>query len=761
MTRNLFADLNEPQRQAVMHVDGPLLVLAGAGSGKTRVITRRIVQLISTGVAPWNILALTFTNKAAREMRERVERLAPAKGATLCTFHALCARLLREFATEINLTRNYTIYNRDEQLRLVKEAMRRAEIPPDRISPSAAHSMISNAKNNLKTAEEFAEKAAGFAQRKIAEIFAAYERLLKENNALDFDDLLLRMAFMLRDRPHVRQQLTDRYRYILIDEYQDTNRAQYIIAHGIAAGHRNICATGDPDQSIYAWRGADVRNILEFEADYSDAVVIRLEENYRSTPEILAAASRLIARNTTRKNKSLWTTRPGGRNVLVLTCDDEHAEAAAVAQAILRRRAAGGDYNTVGIFYRINALSRVIEETLMHLGIPYRIARGVEFYNRKEIRDVLAYLKLMVNPADDLSFRRIVNVPSRGIGSVTLKRLDAFAQARGLSLLDACRHGDEAPLGKAAARKVAAFVELIDSLGELNDSTSAVKEIIEAVVSRTALDKLFSRQIDAGRDAAANVAELISAAAVFDSTSEGAGDLSDYLHEVSLISDVDVVEGGAGAVTLMTLHSAKGLEFPAVFIIGCDDGMLPFRRQEAWGDQSSQEIPPEKLEEERRLAFVGMTRAMDELTVTTVRKRNLRGRSTPQAASRFINEIAGDRVTFEDLTTPEARPRSARGGFYEDAHTREQIENMDMDSPAIRMVLDEDAPPIPPEYEHLRKGCRVHSPKFGWGKLTRICGQRWPETRVEVVFDNWGHKKLVLSKARLELLNEEKGPGDF
>jgi len=739
---DLLANLNDPQRRAVQHVDGPLLVLAGAGSGKTRVITQRVAYLIQQGVAPWQVLAITFTNKAAGEMRQRVEQLRAPRGSTVCTFHSLCARLLREFADASGLAPNFSIYDRDDQLRLTKEAMARAEVPADRLTPSTVHATISNAKNELSTPAAYAEKVDGFYERNVARVFAEYEKLLAANNALDFDDLLLRMVYLLRDRPDIRAKLSGRYRYVLIDEYQDTNHAQYVLAHGIALDHENICVTGDPDQSIYAWRGADIGNIPEFEADYPNAEVVRLEENYRSTAAILGAANRLISRNTMRKDKALWTRRTGGANVRVVHCDDEHAEAREVARRIAAHRAGGGACSDVAVFYRVNSLSRVMEEALLTSGIPYRIARGVEFYNRKEIKDVLAYLRLISNPADDLSCLRIINTPARGIGATSIKRLLALGDSAGESLLGVCRRAAEAGLTTAPARKVDGFADLIASLS--GDLDRPVRDICEDVVRETGLEELYSKAGEEGTSALANINELISTAAEFDKNFEG-GTLSDYLQQVSLVSDLDHFDGSGGAATLMTLHAAKGLEFPVVFMVGCEDGLLPFRR----GDGPRWEAPdPGKLEEERRLAFVGMTRAMDDLTLMDVRRRMVRGRYQAQIASPFLDEIGAEDVEVEDLTTAPSpqSPRGQGGGFYADVRDRARIE-ADFDPYEAEMDVE-----FPPELEHLTEGCRVHHPQFGRGKVTKIHTQPWPETRADVFFDDVGPKRLKLSKAKLELL---------
>ena len=756
---DILADLNEPQRQAVTHVDGPLLVLAGAGSGKTRVITRRVAHLVAQGIPPWQVLAITFTNKAAGEMRERVDALGVARGSTVSTFHSLCARLLREYADAAGLNGSYSIYDRDDQVRAVKEAMKSAELTTDRLAPGAALATISNAKNDLLTASEYEQKAADFFQRNAAKVFTQYEKLLTANNALDFDDLLTKVAFLLRDRPDVREALGRRFRYVLIDEYQDTNRAQYVIAHGIAMDHENICATGDPDQSIYAWRGADIRNILEFEADYPNARVVHLEENYRSTTPILTVAGNLIAHNTQRKDKRLWTHRPGGADVTVVICDTEHAEAQKIVERIAARSAAGNSHDDVAVFYRVNSLSRVMEEALIRSGVPYRIARGVEFYNRKEIRDVLAYLRTLVNPADDLSCRRIINTPTRGIGATTIGRLAEAAGRRGVSLLAACSDPLAAGLKAGAAKKVTDFSLLMAQLGE--DMDRPVRDIVEDVVLRSGLENLVRHGEDADGEAWANMEELISTAAEFDAGYEPEDEstttaLAEYLHQVSLISDVDHFVG-SGAVTLMTLHAAKGLEFPTVFVIGCEQGLLPFERPEGMATPQALSAN-DKLEEERRLAFVGMTRAKDELVLSCVRQRMIRGRSTPQSASPFLREMGTEHVTVADLTTqvakkPQRPGRSgpARSGFYDDVDERSVIEAMADQVEISAGAYADDVDPPPPEYEHLKVGCAVQHGKFGIGKVAKL-SLAWPKTKAVIDFHEVGRKTLVLKLAKLDLL---------
>ncbi|MFW6154320.1 MAG: ATP-dependent helicase [Planctomycetota bacterium] len=730
-----LADLNEPQRIAVTHVDGPLLVLAGPGSGKTRVITHRIAHLVGQGVAPWNILALTFTNKAAAEMAQRVAALGTPPGATICTFHSLCARLLREFATEAGLEPNYSIYDTTDQGRVAKAAIANAGITST-FTPAKVLAGISRAKMELLSPTAFEATAETFAARSLAKVYAAYQALLRTSNALDFDDLLMRMAHLLRDRPDIRRLLGERYRYILIDEYQDTNHAQYVIAHGIGLDHNNICATGDPDQSIYSWRGADVGNILAFESDYPEAVVVRLEENYRSTTPILDAAGRLITRNLHRKAKDLYTRRGDGENVRVLTTSDEHAEAAAVVEQIRRWAADGIRHDDIAVFYRLNSLSRVLEEAFRRHGVPYRVARGVAFYHRKEIKDLLAYLKLLVNPRDDVACERIINVPARGIGATTLRRLRTFADGHGISLCEAaCQASRVDALGKSAVGKVMRFAELIDGLKSYLDGPVAA--LMEAVIDQTGLEAdLRARGSEDGSELA-NVEELVSSAADFDRRHPGRT-LADYLHQIALVSDVDRLDGTTGAVTLMTLHAAKGLEFNAVILIGCERGLLPFHRAIEDGGE----------EEERRLCFVGMTRARDALALTHARYRGIRGARQRQIPSNFMVDLAGDHVDCEDLSQPVDTPRAAQD---DEAGEVEPWDHPDAEAFAEDDFYDPDEHAGDDTGGTIRPGARVRHAMFGIGRVEKI-GRTGPYGKVVVEFYQAGRKTLILQYTRLEVL---------
>ncbi len=734
---DLLSDLNESQKRAVTHIDGPMLVLAGAGSGKTRVITRRVAYLISQGASPWSVLAITFTNKAAGEMKRRIESLGVSRGAVVGTFHSFCFRLLREFAEAARLPKEFSIYDKNDQTRCVKDALKRLEIPKDQFAPGAIQSAISRAKNMLIDSNRYAAEAKGFFQKTAGRVYQLYQRILAENRALDFDDLLFRTASLMRDHPDIRQMLGQRYRYVLVDEYQDTNHAQYLIVHTIAMDHENICVTGDPDQSIYGWRGADISNILEFESDYPNALVVRLQENYRSTEPILSAADSLIAHNRQRKPKRLISTRGGGSNVNVIRTDDEHAEADEVTKIVTALVAEDVPCRDIAVFYRVNALSRLLEQAFRRAGIAYQIARGVEFYNRKEIKDVLAYLRLLLNRDDDLACRRIINVPARGIGATTLARLAGAAESAGVSLLEAAGDPSVAGLPKAAAARVAAFSQLINKLStELNNP---VRDIVERVVIHSGLEATMKGTgskpaSDEQRQALRNVEELITSAAEFDQDNPDAT-LSDYINMVSLVSDVDMVDSESGAVTFMTLHAAKGLEFPAVIIIGCEEGLLPFSR----GDGKERDT-----EEERRLAFVGMTRAQDRLYLTSVKYRQLRGKTTRQVESPFLAEIGDESISRTDKTTPEMpsyRPaigvKRACDGFYEDIDNRRIIEAM------------EASDSLPDEFAGISRGRLVRHEKFGTGKVleTSYDGTR---TRAVVQFRYAGKKTLILEYAGLK-----------
>ncbi|MFQ5806534.1 MAG: ATP-dependent helicase [Phycisphaerae bacterium] len=757
----VLADLNEPQRRAVMHRDGPLLVLAGAGSGKTRVITRRAAYLVHTGVPARHILAITFTNKAADEMKKRIGALGVVGGMWVHTFHALGVRLLREFGPLARVRPGFTIYDEADQKRLVKEAMEICKISPQMVRPEAVQARISRAKNALKRPAEFAGNADFFDERMIGRVYEVYEQLLEQRNAVDFDDLLMRVAIVLRDHPEITERLNIRFRYVLIDEYQDTNHAQYLIARYLSQHHRNICATGDPDQSIYGWRGADIGNILEFERDYPDAVVVRLEQNYRSTGYILKAASKLIRCNRRRKHKDLWTQKGEGEAVSIWQFAEGHDEAEQIADTIVEWRQKGCSYNDFALMYRINAVSRGLEESLRHRGIPYKIARGVEFYNRKEIKDTLAYLRVLVNPTDQVALLRIINTPTRGIGKTTVTRLVKAADDSGRPLLEVLRDVTAVPTLKSAAEsRVRKFVELVDELKTF--AQGAVADAVSNVLALTGLETALREEREAGgEDRLANVEELVTAAKRYEDEIEQPS-LEDFLQRVALTSDQDAVDESAGVVLLMTLHAAKGLEFPVVFIVGLEQGLLPHERalHEAKGD----------LEEERRLCFVGITRAQSRLYLSHARQRLLRGALLPRCQSQFLGELPDDaivRTDFGDDSSESSKWDEDDDGFVpldehlpaERAPRRSRKRRskrwrefddepvFSPDDPTGQALLSASASP----YANWRPGTLVGHEHYGVGTVEWI-RPGGGQTRASIRFARYGPKTFILEVAPVRKL---------
>ncbi|HEY8488865.1 MAG TPA: UvrD-helicase domain-containing protein, partial [Thermaerobacter sp.] len=630
---DLLEDLNPAQREAVTHPGGPVLVLAGAGSGKTRVLTRRVAYLLRQGVAPHQILAITFTNKAAREMRERVEQLvgAQARDMWIGTFHASCVRILRRDGYRIGYDRNFIILDEDDRRSVLREVLKERNLSETRYPPQAVGALISAAKNQLLDPEAFASRHRDFYRQQVAMVYAAYQERLQRNGAMDFDDLLMQAVRLLEEAPDVLASYQRRFVHILVDEYQDTNHAQYRLLRLLAAGHRNLFVVGDPDQSVYRWRGADITNILRFEEDYPDARVVRLELNYRSTASILAAAQAVIEHNTQRKEKQLRSIHGEGARVVVFGAADEHDEAWFVAREMERLHAEGYGYGDMAVLYRTHAQSRVVEETLLRRGIPYRIVGGLKFYERKEVKDILAYLRLAVNPDDRISLRRVVNVPRRGIGEATLARLEAYMDREGVGLLDALARAEDIPgITRPQAAALMAFGGVIADLRAAAEHGPAY-DVIALALERTGYRAMLEQE--GTPDAATrleNLKELLSVARDFE-RQRGPGDapLVDFLAEVALVSDVDQLEEGARAVSLMTLHSAKGLEFDVVFITGMEEGVFPHSR--SLDD-------PHELEEERRLCYVGMTRARQRLYMCFTRQRTLFGATRRQVPSRFLEE---------------------------------------------------------------------------------------------------------------------------
>jgi len=647
MDEQLLRQLTPSQRQAVCHREGPLLVLAGPGSGKTRVITSRIACLIESGIKPYNICAITFTNKAAEEMRQRAAALGASGGAYISTFHSLCVQILRRYADAAGINRNFSIYDDADQTRCIKQAIGECDLDSAAFQPGRMLEAISTLKNKLVGPEAFKEQAVDYFSQALVKVYARYQKLLAERNGLDFDDLLMKVALLLENDSTVCRELADRFRYLLIDEYQDTNHAQYRLAKAIAVHHRNICATGDPDQSIYRWRGADIRNILAFEKDWPEAVTIRLEENFRSTAAILRAADKLITCNRNRKVKSLIPTRSHQGQFSVQCYADEAAEADAVGRQVRALIASGVSGKDIAVFYRINSLSRALEEAFIRHKTPYQVVRGVEFYCRKEIRDVLAYLKVLVNPADEIALLRIINTPARGIGKVTIERAKDYAAGSGILLFDALRNADGiSGLGDSVKAKLLAFVRMME--GFAKDVDGKVAPLVEKIFSVSGMESSFKAAGTEGQTAVENIEGLISTAAVYDKQTENPS-LVDYLQQIALFSDADAYDSSGDRVALMTMHAAKGLEFEHVFIIALEQGMLPHER----ANNSHEE-----LEEERRLFFVGMTRAKTNLYVSYAQYRTFRGQFLRTIPSQFLYEL-GPGLMHEPLDHDEhvqARP---------------------------------------------------------------------------------------------------------
>ncbi len=820
---SLLEGLTEQQRKAVLHTEGPLLVLAAAGSGKTRVITRRIAQIISMGVPPWQILALTFTNKAAGEMRERVMHLLNpsndpdakvTRGLTVTTFHSLCARLLRRYAEASGIKPDYTIYDSGDQATLVKKAIEALQLSTSNFQPRAMLSAISNAKNQLLGPEEYAARALDFSSRNISKIYTAYERALRQANAVDFDDLLLLTARLLQRDAGVRAELQNRWQYLLVDEYQDTNKAQFVIASLIAGeegkgegktpaserrGTRslpNICVVGDPDQAIYGWRGADIGNILDFEEHYPSAATITLGENFRSTAPILKVADTLIRNNKRRKHKDLFTSKPGGQKIHAVLCRDERHEAMLVVEWLKRLKAEsagqGSAIGTLGsrsvtswkdmaIFYRTNALSRVLEEAMRSANLPYTIARGTAFYDREEVKNALAYLRVVANAADSVSLARIVNTPSRGISDATVDKLEAAAGHSNTPLLAFMTTidiatGESMGMTSRAVNSVVKFVSMIDGwtnsgnfMGqELREGSLA--ELVDRVTKESGLEAMYRKQAQQSQsetdsERLDNLAELVSSARQFeleyDPTSDAANEaprlsatgepatpippllalLRAYLESVALVADADAVDPSQGSVTLMTLHAAKGLEFPAVAIVGLEEGLLPHTRAVVGTSDN-------EMEEERRLCFVGITRAMQHLMMSAAKYRTLRGNLERTIPSRFLSEMPQSELVVSDLSDVAADLGREWG---EDDN---EVASESSDTPRRNAMTAGGAPtplrkPQNPAQNTMgfSAGAKVRHPQFGFGVIRSVTTGSQPRAIIE--FRDVGTKTLVLEYARL------------
>lgn len=643
--------LNKKQQEAVLATQGPLLILAGAGSGKTRVLTHRIAYLLKERLAtPYNILAITFTNKAAREMKERVSSIVgpQAENIWISTFHSMCVRILRRDIDRLGYNRSFTILDSSDQLTVIKQCEKELNIDPKKYDPRMILGMISAAKNELKDPARFAMEAKGPIQVVAKDVYERYQKKLKSNNSLDFDDLIGKTIELFKKEPEVLDYYQRKFQYIHVDEYQDTNAAQYTLVKMLAAHFRNLCVVGDSDQSIYGWRGADIRNILDFEKDYPDARVILLEQNYRSTKRILEAANQVIAKNTGRKPKNLWTENQEGPKIHCFTADSEHGEAYYVVKEIQKSLQRGRSYRNFAVLYRTNAQSRVIEDTFMKSGIPYTIVGSTKFYDRKEIKDLLAYLRLISNPDDDTSLQRIINVPKRGIGDSTVDKIQKYAGDQGISLYRALKEVEEIGLSARAAKLVREFAKMIGDLEQMQEYLS-VTELTEEVLKRSGYrDELRNEGTLEAAGRLENIDEFLSVTLEFEKNSEDKT-LVAFLTDLALIADIDMLVEGeedkGNAVVLMTLHSAKGLEFPTVFLIGLEEGVFPHTRA-LFND--------EEMEEERRLAYVGITRAEEELFMTCAMMRTLYGQTKRNPRSRFIDEIPEHLVEQEGVAMEES-----------------------------------------------------------------------------------------------------------
>ncbi len=735
---DIFEGLNPAQKQAVEHLEGPLLIMAGAGSGKTKALTCRIANLLAHGVQPYNILAITFTNKAAAEMRERAQRMIgdAAKDVWLSTFHSFCARFLRrEIEAMDRYKKNFVIYDASDAQTVVKSCLKELNLDDKQYVPNAVLNSISNAKNALQSVRDFETKADTFFAKKVAEIYRLYQQKLCENNALDFDDLLMVAVTLLQENEDIRLKYQKRFKYILIDEYQDTNGAQYLLAKLLAAHHRNICVVGDADQSIYGWRGADIRNIMDFEKDYPDAVTIKLEQNYRSTKKILAAANAVIENNRERKPKELWTENAAGEKITLYTASDERDEASFIASTIAKQKTLFHvPYGDIAVLYRTNSQSRVIEEGLMRSGISYTMVGGLKFYDRKEIKDILAYLRVIYNPADTMSLLRIINVPKRGIGDATIGRLSEFAEREGASLFDVISSPDLVSavpnITARVKRPLELFSEFIFKMMAYQANLS-IKDFIARVMEESGyMAELEAENKPENLTRIENLKELLSLAAEF-AKSEETANLENFLTNVALVSDIDNADLEDDRVTLMTLHAAKGLEFPVVFMAGMEEGLFPHARAL---------MNERELEEERRTCYVGITRAQRKLYLTCAKMRLMFGKTVVYPPSRFLEEIPDEDI--ERLVARQnaygfaAQPSGSAGrfgaGFRGGASEMKTAPLPAADRAAIR----------PDSSVVWKAGDKAKHGKWGVGTVVSVKGSG-EEVELHIAFPDQGVKALM------------------
>ena len=768
---SIYDTLNREQKKAVEQTEGPLLILAGAGSGKTRCLTHRIAYMIDEmGVKPWNILAITFTNKAAGEMRERVDNLVGfgADQVWVSTFHSLCVRILRRYINLIGYDTEFSIYDTDDQKTVIKGICKRLEIDPKMFKEKALLKAISSAKDELIGVREFELDAAGdYSKSVYAKVYREYQETMQKNNALDFDDLIFKTVDLFKTRPEVLDYYQERFQYIMVDEYQDTNTAQFELVRLLADKYRNLCVVGDDDQSIYRFRGANIRNILDFEKYFPEAVVIKLEQNYRSTQSILDAANSVIQNNQGRKDKALWTERGSGNRIHLRQFDNAYEEAEYIADDVSRKvRKEGLQYRDCAVLYRTNMQARLLEERMIMEGVPYNVVGGTNFYSRAEIKDILAYLKTIDNGRDEVAVRRIINIPKRGIGAATIDKLEDYAQMRDIGLYEAMEYADDImSLGKSTA-KIRNFVDLIYGLRKAAAELS-VAELIREIIDKIDYKEYLSDYDDeSAEDRMENVDELITKAVTYQESHEDAT-LTEFLAEVALVADIDNLEGEDNRVVLMTLHSAKGLEFPNVYITGMEDGLFPGQSSIYTGD-------PEDIEEERRLAYVGITRAMNDLTLTYAKSRMMRGETQYNPVSRFIREIPENLM---DNTLPSGRRKEPESDFFEGLFglgglERKQDESFDYRPKAVlrpKVTAKADKPFIAQGISSFNQlaGISKGIPSQGSGQLEYSVGDRVShikygegtvknmvkeprDYKVTVEFDKAGQKIMYASFAKLK-----------
>lgn len=744
----LLAGLNDKQKEAVLHFEGPLLILAGAGSGKTRVLTHRIAYLIEEHqVPPYHILALTFTNKAANEMRERVNNIIEygAGSIWVSTFHSTCVRILRRFIDHLGYDNAFTIYDSDDQKSLMKDICKQLNIDTKKYKERTFLNAISSAKDELKTPEQYADEVAKEYNKKIfGRVYKEYQKRLKQNNALDFDDLIMLTVQLFQQNAEILNHYQERFPFILVDEYQDTNTAQFTLLSLLASRYRNLCVVGDDDQSIYRFRGANIHNILNFEKIFPATKVIRLEQNYRSTKNILAAASGVIKHNSMRKEKTLWTTAEAGAPISYGRYDNEYEEAQGIAADIHRQVKDGMSYNDFAILYRTNAQSRVFEEKLIYEGIPYRIIGAVNFYARKEIKDILCYLKTINNSADDIAIKRIINIPRRGIGQTTIGRISDYAFSQEMPFYEALRRVDEIPGCNRASAKIHSFVSLIEHFrmklrGEMYSLEDMTQELLDVTGY---VRELEAEDTDEANSRIENIESLMNKIVQYEEDNNG-GTLNDLLEDIALVADIDTVSDDAEQVLLMTLHSAKGLEFPNVYICGMEETIFP-GASAVFGDD------PSELEEERRLCYVGITRAMKKLTLTSANQRMRNGEMNFNRPSRFINEIPRHLVkqTYGAVLKPETESKPTEFSRTKASLYTKDRKNPFANNPYIQKGMGSASPAGAPDYQ---VGDRVSHTKFGQG-IVRSLIKLTNDYEVVIEFDGFGQRKLRSSFAKLTKL---------